>query len=477
MTSDKIADGQLDELLRQSYETLRKSDPAQRQVVLDKCDSRRAEVGGNALRPVVSGSDGAVPLPFGGRRWRASRLVSFSAVAGIAVMAVALFRWTPSAGMAYGIDGLPDRLQQVQSISLRGWQWMHNQSRGNSLPIRAPFELQVKRPGMFRNSVTSSSTKNGKTEFRNQVHLCDGKQEWLADEGGKPLFVLQSLSAFDARLKTEYLAQIGVLTAVLGPAGSQYQKVGVDSADGRRCDVYQARFAIGRHATVSKVWMDPRTGFPVRVVREELDSTGKLTDELELTEIQVNVPLADDLFRPAGSIDGTKPNAADSQAAQSPLVLEVSAIESASSGEGKLEAWYALQISSKAALVVWRRSPPRGPAPTDPLADLSINLTDPHGERPVRHTWVDRAKRADDWSWSLVASADGKPIDQSLIGMVMETKHSRLTLSFPGLRFDDRELEQIVVAAEHATLGRSAEEVTLRDLRELAGKLPAGGSR
>ena len=77
----------------------------------------------------------------------------------------------------------------------------------------------------------------------------------------------------------------------------------------------------------------------------------------------------------------------------------------------------------------------------------------------------------------LVVSADGKAIGPTAINMVMKTKHSSLTLSFPSLRFDDRELEQIVVAAEHATLGRSPEEVTLRDLRELAGKLPAGGSR
>jgi outer membrane lipoprotein-sorting protein len=475
MTSDQIADRQLDQLLRQSYEALRQSDPIQRQAVLDGFDSLRSEVDGRTSRPAVRGSDGAVPLPFDvrWRGWRASRLVSISAVAGIAVMAVVLFRWTPSAGMAYGIDGLPDRLQQVQSISLRGWQWMHNQSRDNPLPIRAPFELRVKRPGMFRNSFTSSSTKNGKTEFRNQVHLCDGKQEWLADESGKPLFVLRSLSSLDARLKTEYLAQIAALTAVLGPAGGQYQKVGVDSADGRRCDVYQARFAVAGHTTVSKVWMDPRTGFPVRVIREELDATGKLTDELELTEIQVNIPLADDLFRPAGSSDAAKPGAADLQAGKDPLAIDASSIASVASGNTKLEAWYALQVSKDAALVVWRRSPPPGPPMADRLADLSISLADASRERAVRHIWVDQAKRADDWSWSLVVSLDGKPIGPSAIDMVLNAKRDRLTLSFPALWFNDRELEQIVAATEHATLGRSPEEVTLRDLRALAGK-PSG---
>jgi outer membrane lipoprotein-sorting protein len=465
-------------LLRHSYEALREPDPVQRQAVLDGFDSLQADFDSSTLRPLVR-PDTPDPTPFAGqtRQWSFSRIASISAVAGIAVMAVVLFRWTPSAGTAYGIDGLPDRLQQVQSISLRGWQWMHDQSGPNPLPIRAPIELRVKRPGMFRNSSTTRSTRNGRSELRQQMHLCDGKQEWLADEAGKPLFVLRSLSPLDARLKTEYLAQIAVLTAVLGSTGSQYQKIGVDSADGRRCDVYQARFAIGGYATVSKVWMDPRTGFPVRVVREELDANGKLTDELELTEIQVNVPLADDLFRPSGSSDGAKPNAADLQGAQDPLALDVSAIESASSGEGKLEASYALQISSNATLVIWRRSRPPGPATADPLADLSISLADLGGERPVRHIWVHRSKRADDWSWSLVVSADGKAIGPTAINMVMKTKHSSLTLSFPSLRFDDRELEQIVVAAEHATLGRSPEEVTLRDLRELAGKLPAGGSR
>jgi outer membrane lipoprotein-sorting protein len=476
MTADEIADRQLDEMLRQSYEALRKPDPAQREAILKGLDSIQADVGGSASRPAIDGTEAPMPTPRI-RRSRASRLLSISAVAVIATMAVVLFRWTPSGGTAYGIDGLPDRLQQVHSISLRGWQWMYNLSPANPLPVRTPFELRIQRPGKFRNSLTTSSTKNGRSELRKQIHLCDGKREWLADEAGKPLFVLRTLSPLDARLTTEYFAQIAAKTAVLGPAGSQYKKIGVDSADGRRCDVYEARFAIGRHSTVSKVWIDPQTGFPVRVVRDEINAAGKLTDELELTEIQVNVALADDLFRPAGSSDAATPGADELPGEKNPLAIDLRSIASAVFGEAKLDAWYALQISKEAALVIWKRTPPADPATSDPLADLSISFSNPGKERPARHIWVDQAKRADDWSWSLVVATDGKAIGPSAINMVLKTKRSRLTLLFPVLWFNDPELEQIVLAAQPATLGRSPEVVSLHDLRELARKLPASGSK
>jgi outer membrane lipoprotein-sorting protein len=479
MTADEIADRHFDEMLRHNYEAIRKTVPAQRQAVLSGFDSIRAEVSGGGSRPAVDGPEGPMPMPFAPhvRRLRAMRLASISAVAVIAAMAVVLFRWTPSGGTAYGIDGLPDRLQQVHSISLRGWRWMYNQSPANPLPVRTPFELRIQRPGKFRNSSTTSSTKNGRSELRIQLHLCDGKREWLADEAGKPLFVLRTLSPLDAQLKTEYLAQIAAMTAVLGPAESQYRKIGLDSADGRRCDVYEARFAIGRHTTVSKVWLDPQTGFPVRVVRDEIGDNGKLTDELELTEIHVNAALADDLFRPAGQGDAASPGSDELQGEKDPLAIDLRSIESASVGDVKLDAWYALQISKDAALVIWKRTPPADPATGDPLADLSITFSNPGKERPARHIWVDQAKRADEWSWTLVVTADGKSIGPSAINMIMKIKRNRLTLSFPALWFNDRDLEQIVLAAQPPASGRSPEVTSLHDLRELARKLPASGSK
>jgi hypothetical protein len=98
-------------------------------------------------------------------------------------------------------------------------------------------------------------------------------------------------------------------------------------------------------------------------------------------------------------------------------------------------------------------------------------------ERPARHIWVDQAKRADDWSWSLVVTADGKAIGPSAINIVMKIKRDRLTLSFPAIWFNDLELEQIVLAAQPPASGRSPEVTSLHDLRELARKLPASRSK
>jgi outer membrane lipoprotein-sorting protein len=472
MMTDETADRQLDDLLQRSYSELRKPDRLQREAVLNGLFLARAgATGGSFGPPVLSGPDSRLRT-LAGQSPRQWRVASISAILALSVVAaVLLLRWTPSDGSAYGIDGLPERLQQMQTIAVRGWSWTRDATGPNKPPIRAPFEMLVKRPGMFRHSITGLSVKNGRTELRQSLRLCDGKEEWMADETGKPLFFRRSISPLEARLKTETLAQIEEVTAVLGPVGTRYRKTGTDSANGRRCDLYEAQFHIGSHTTSAKVWLDPKTGLPSRVLRHEMDATGKVTDEIDLTDITVNAPLSDDLFRRPGS-DTEKPSKPDElHNGTEPPPLDASPFGSVSSGETKLEVWYSLRISDNAALLIWRRSRPHtsGDASPDWLSDMTFTIADPSGKRPARHAWLDQAESPDKWSWSLIVPADGKPLGPNGINLTLV----RTSLVFLALRFNDEELKQILTAAQNATLGRAAELMSLADLRAKARELTA----
>jgi hypothetical protein len=454
MMTHESDDRQLDELLRPNYEALRQPNPLQRQVVLEGLhQTPRSDVSEARRSPAV-------------------RLGWISAVAVISLMAAAwLLRMAPSD--AYGIEAVPQRFHDVQTISLRGWQWVRDSSGSNKPPFRVPFEMLVKRPAMFRHTATGVSVEKGRTEIRHRLHLCDGKHESVVDENGKPLGFFRSLSLLDARLKTEEIAQTAVVLAVLGPPEAAYRQIGKDNADGRACDLYEGRFSTGSHTTVAQVWIERASGLPVRVVRDELAADGKLTGELELSEISVNVPLADDLFRGKGQ-HAEKPSSRDElQQGKEPPLLDATPTSSGSSDGSKLEAWQTLRISDSAVLVVWRRSAPtpRADGSDAWLSDITLSLPEPTGMRPVRHAWLSPPTSAERWSWSLVVPADGKPLGRGEINLTLKGRRGVTSLGLAALRFNDEELRQLLTAARHATLGDDAPEMSLADLRAQARKL------
>jgi outer membrane lipoprotein-sorting protein len=460
MNVDQNEDRKLDELLRLSYAELSQTNADQRRAVLmGLSDARR-----NANPPVRHAS----------RAWQRWAL----AAAGlIALFAAWSWRTTGPGNVAYGIDDVPQRLAQVQSISIRGWQWVRDTSGANKPPTRVPIEFLIQRPGRFRYTVTGISSQGGHTEILQGVDLCDGAHEWFLGAGNKPRFS-RPVGALDALLKTEMIGQIAAELAVLGPPDASYRKIGKDNANGRQCDLYEARFQLGSSTIVARVWIDPSDGLPVRVVRDELEADGKVAHETELTDIAVNVPLADELFRFNGPEDTkqSRPNAA--QPPNEPLLLDTSPTGSGSSGDAKLEAWQALRIADNAALVVWRRSGPVAQADAVPdwLSGVTMNVRDPHGDRALRHQWMYQSNSADRWNWSLVVPADGKPLGRGEINFTIRSPRRRTTVGLTALRFKEDDLRQLLRAAQRSMLPNSATDVSLPYLRAVARKLSSAKS-
>jgi outer membrane lipoprotein-sorting protein len=483
MNAELDRDGQLDELLGRSYEELRQTSVEQRQSVLDRVF--------NEARP-------ASPLIQNpGAHWRRWLIVA------ACVMALfSAWTWRPAGheGVAFGIDDVPQRLAQVQSLSVRGWMWIRwGSGKDKKPPIRVPIETLFKRPGKFRFTSTGVSFGNGKPLVRQFVHVCDGEHEWQLDADHKLQFS-RSLSTLDALLNAESMVQDWTELAVLGPPDAAYRKVATESQNGRRLDVYEARFPTEpRGGTiVARVWIDPKEGLPVRVLRNEVDADGTTAPSMELAEIAVNVPLADELFLVDAAKQSPRPGEGEAPAeplssgrekvtarqeprppsspapqATAPPPLELASKGGAYNGNEKLEPWYALRISDNAALVIWRRSAPitKSDAAPDWLANLTMAVPDFRGGAAVRHQWIYQSRDADHWNWSLVVPADGKSLGRGQIRLRLRGEQWIGSVSLMPLRLREDDLRQLLHAAQDAMLPKSMEEVSLPYLQAVARKL------
>ena len=120
-------------------------------------------------------------------RWQRWALV---AACLVALFAAWSWRTTSHEGFAYGIEDVPQRLAEVQSFRLRGWQWIPwDNGKKKQPPLRVPMEITVQRPGKFRYTGTGISFHQGqKPTIRQSVILCDGKHQWILDGDNKLRF-------------------------------------------------------------------------------------------------------------------------------------------------------------------------------------------------------------------------------------------------------------------------------------------------
>jgi outer membrane lipoprotein-sorting protein len=418
------------------------------------------------------------------------------------VCLVALFWLVPGRqGFADGIDDVPQRFAEAQSFRLRGWEWIQLFDKQQQTLRRMPIEIIFKRPGKFRDTATFVTFINDKpTDISQNVDLCDGKREWFLD-GDNKSFRSYLMSPLDALLRTKTIEQDAAESAVLGSPDAVYRQVGTENQGGRRLDVYEARYQTETGATLARIWLDPKTGLPARVVHDKLDAKGKTSPEMELTEIAVNIPLADALFH----FDGPKqtktwedwirrslgleapeqvppsappPRPAVEQPAPARPVLGLDPNAISLSGDVRLECWYAVRVSDNAALVVWRRSAPAAQADTAPdwLSNLKMVVPDSRGDRGLRHQWIYQSLAADRWNWSLVVPADRKSFARGQIRLTLRSSRSVTTLKTTPLRLGEDDLRQLLRAAHDAMLPKSLPEISLPYLQAVARKLSSAES-
>jgi outer membrane lipoprotein-sorting protein len=468
MSLDPNPDNELDDLLRVGYAELRQTRPEQRQAIVDALTDAQL-----APQP---------PARLVRVRWQRWALV---AVCLVALLATWSWRTTSRDGFAYGIEDVPQRLAEVQSFRLRGWQWIPwDNGKKKQPPIRVPMEITVERPGKFRHANVGMTFHQGqKPIIQPHMILCDGKHQWSLD-GNNKLESARPVSRLDALLRTERIAQIAARFAVLGPPDAHYRRIRREEQNGHACDLYEARFPTGG---VARVWIDPKDGLPVRVVRGQLEADGTLSPSIELT-VAINVPLSDELFRFNGPED---PKLAGAPALRERTESPVLDLPPTASGDGDdmhCEVWYTFRISDNAALIIWRRSAPVAKTNEAPdwLSGITIFASDPftskpfgsvpRGVRELRHHWVHQSNAADKWNWSLVVPADGKSLGHAEVFLRMEAPQSLTTLDVTPLSFRENDLRDLLSAAQRLMLPSNSADVSLPYLQAIGRKLASDDS-
>jgi len=271
---------------------------------------------------------------------------------------------------AEGDDGL-ERVYRLigdaKTIRIRGWE-VKADNRSNMLGARVQFEILIKRPAMYRYTINGSPPPRG----ANAV-LCDGTSERVVTDSGVVLDS-KSLNPLDASFRTENLVQHLAVQRIMGPTTATFQINGQEQISGRTCKVYEGRSQSLGYKTVHKIWIDAMTGLPLQSSRQR-QVKGSLVDEMQTTDVSLDVPLADDLFHAA--IEKTVGHVGPKQSQSSsngPAAKRESDLRAAQAGvplldatptgtvnlgkEGVFAVWRAVRIANNAAIVVWRRTTP-----------------------------------------------------------------------------------------------------------------------
>jgi hypothetical protein len=441
----------LDDMLARSYAPLREPVPGEREAILM-----------GLAQPQTS------LLPARRQVWNGP-LVWLATAAALGVAAATIALLVPSsARRVYGIETVSRQLAEVQTFRQRGYWIVYPREGIHGPPVRVPIDNAVKRPDKFRHSWYGVSyPSDGPMIVKRGSAACSGGRESRISEQDK-LVVTSSIGVLDAWIKTETWAQ-EFLTTLLGPPGVPYQKIGREMVGGRACDVYEARTG-RRQAHISKLWLDPATGYPVRSTQDELLSDGTTRRLMELAEIEVNVPLDDKLFELAPP-EGFK--VVSNETAVDATTLSSWYTAASFGGDKKLEVWHAFRITDAAALVVWRRSKPQEQdnGTSDWLSGMTFSIFGDDRRRNARHDWLYQSRSPDIWNWSLVAAADGPLPDRGTVRINLKTKPLNATNDMLPLRFPEHGLERIIEAAARATLPEDGPRFKLEDVRRLAEQL------
>jgi hypothetical protein len=123
-------------------------------------------------------------------------------------------------------------------------------------------------------------------------------------------------------------------------------------------------------------------------------------------------------------------------------------------------------------------APGRSPAPPaladgtrDWLSGVTMTVTENGEKQTLRHKWLYESDAPEQWNWSLVTTADGKPFGRRVTSIALRTSNTQRTLPISAIEFTDAELQQILNAARRGLLPDDADEITLSDLRDQASRL------
>ena len=324
--------------------------------------------------------------------WRSKLAVAAAVLVAVTIGVYALQHGSQQT--AYALDDLPRRLLEIKSIYLTGWMFQPHWTSDQGIPTKYPLRIFAERPDCFWHTSYGFS---GPDATHKDIRVQSG---YGAGRGTKRLSVSYNdktamettLDALKNELSTEMFIQMELPQQLLSGRPHDFVKTGAETVNNVLCDVYEHSF--DKATSKRRVWLDPKTGLPVKIASYDVDKAGHetLTHLFDHVEVNISASATGLSFDPPAGYRTAK---APPSTAESPFWP----VSHGDSGDVSLGVWHSFNVDDKAILVALfceSRSRGRNAATVQP--EFTLGEARPCQHKEIASADVDGHR----WSWSLV---------------------------------------------------------------------------
>jgi hypothetical protein len=442
-----------DDDFRIAYSAFGRNHAVQREVMLGRMAERAPTKSRQFLRPVLAAAIAAL-------------LISGLGIAGFEAL-------RPTS--AYGLDGLLERLQSLHSLHVKGTVFQRTKTPFGIATLRFPVERYYQRPSCYF-SVGYGFSLNGNDDLRQVTKTYsanDGKRSLTVLEDQKKAILSSKVDPLETELYVENALQTTEVEALISRHPQDFERIGTERINGTWCDIHQSKPVQGFW---QRVWIDPTSGLPVKVVGMSRNANGEAEPTYEFTEIRANVDPPPELFTFAAPAGYELLEIKDA-----PTTRMVQPTCSGSAGRRSAAEWVGLKIDDQTVLLCWSQW----------LQEKELKSWFHDPPRIVLQGAAERTCGAETlyetmsgdirWRWSLVFPSDKKPIGTDALTIKFsDKKEGSVALSLQPLVFSETRLAEMVEKVQRRSLeagGYFDPIKSLEQLRELAAKIRSSSER
>jgi outer membrane lipoprotein-sorting protein len=410
----------------------------------------------------------ALPLATPARvdiRLRGRWLTAFTAVAAVLIVALGIaglemFRPTP----AYGLDGLRERLQALHSLYVKGWVYQRMQTEFGTATVRFPVERYYERPAKYY-MVSYGFSLGGNDDLKRVSHVTvanDGSRTMLLSADTKQAVLGPSSDTLGAELRVENGLQVDEAQQLLNGVPKDFERVGAERLDGEMRDIYESK-PIEHDDFLRRVWVNPKTGLPVRVVGLHRSGAGEEVLVYEYTVIRANSDPPAKLF--AFDVpDGYKVT----DMKEAPAVQGIADYSSGAAGDKHGATWAAMKLDDNAVLLCWSQWNDDNGEKKWFHNEPRFVLQSGKDRECTEHRLYETTSGELRWRWSIVTPSDKKAVgSDSLAVKFSDPKDGSVTLSIMPLAFPEERLENMVTRVQRRSLEETGDFSALMPLVKL----------
>ena len=403
------------------------------------------------------------------RHWFPAVAVVLVAVVGSSATYVAT-RPTP----AYGVEGARQRMQSLRSLYLKGTMYQRETTDFGVALVRFPFERYYERPGRYyADSYGFSSRGNDDLTNVSKVTIAyDDDRVMAIQHDAKQAIVGRNPDLLQTELMVETGLQISEVEQLLGGVPQDYVRVGTEKIGDAWCDLYEIVRNEGAMRFTKRVWIDPDTGLPARVLLSSARQGETPEPVYECTEIRADAAPPERLFAfqvPEGyeTVEGT-----NADAPETPEQPPIGAFSSGTAGAHTVAQWVGVNIDDRAVLACWSQWSVDGDGKAWFTIAPKIELVGATSRACVEQPLWETTSGDVRWRWSLIRPADGRSLaGDELMFEVRDLQDGTMTLTVHPLAFPESRLAEIVAAVQRRSLADEGEANQVLSIDELRRKI------